>query len=165
MTQTHRIWSLAQAIIDKAGAEGMMVAAAESCTGGMIAAALTDVPGSSAVVERGFVTYTNEAKTEMLGVPASVIAANGAVSAPVARAMAKGALKNSRGDIAVSVTGIAGPSGGTERKPVGLVWFGLADKNGVTRVERRVFAEGGRDFVRTKATETALHLMLTALGR
>ncbi|WP_375203833.1 CinA family protein [Hyphococcus sp.] len=165
MTQTHRIWSLAQAIIDKAGAEGMMVAAAESCTGGMIAAALTDVPGSSAVVERGFVTYTNEAKTEMLGVPASVIAANGAVSAPVARAMAKGALKNSRADIAVSVTGIAGPSGGTERKPVGLVWFGLADKNGVTRVERRVFAEGGRDFVRTKATETALHLMLTALGR
>lgn len=163
MTQTHRIWSLAQAIIDKAGAEGVMVASAESCTGGMITAALTDVPGSSAVVERGFVTYTNEAKTEMLGVPASVIMKKGAVSAVVARAMAKGALQNSRADVAVSVTGIAGPSGGTARKPVGLVWFGLADRNGVTRVERRVFADGSRDFVRTKATETALHLMLTAL--
>ena len=165
MTQTHRIWSLAQAIIDKAGAEGLMVAAAESCTGGMIAAALTDVPGASAIFERGFVTYTNEAKTEMIGVPAAIIARHGAVSAATARAMAKGALNNSRADVAVSVTGIAGPSGGTARKPVGLVWFGLADKNGVTRVERRVFAEGSRDFVRTKATETALHLMLTALGR
>ncbi len=165
MTQTHRIWSLAQAIIDKAGAEGVMVASAESCTGGMIAAALTDVPGASAIFERGFVTYTNEAKTEMLGVPADVIAKRGAVSGAVARAMAKGALLNSRADVAVSVTGIAGPSGGTVRKPVGLVWFGLADSNGLTRVERRVFADGSRDFVRTKATETALHLMLTALGR
>lgn len=164
MTQTHRIWSLAQAIIDKAGAEGLMVAAAESCTGGLIAAALTDVPGSSAVVERGFVTYSNEAKIEMLGVSAALIARHGAVSAPVARAMAKGALAHSRADVAVSVTGIAGPSGGTARKPVGLVWFGLADRNGAVRVERRVFAEGSRDFVRTKATETALHLMLAGLG-
>ena len=163
MTQTHRIWSLAQAIIDKAGAEGVMVATAESCTGGMVSAALTDVPGSSAVVERGFVTYTNEAKTEMLGVPASIIEKNGAVSAPVARAMAKGALYHSRADVAVSITGIAGPSGGTDRKPVGLVWFGIADRNGVTRVERRVFADGSRDFVRTKATETALHLILRFL--
>lgn len=163
MTQTHRIWSLAQAIIDKAGAEGVMVATAESCTGGMVSAALTDVPGSSAVVERGFVTYTNEAKTEMLGVPASIIEKNGAVSAPVARAMAKGALHSSHADVAVSITGIAGPSGGTDRKPVGLVWFGIADRNGVTRVERRVFADGSRDFVRTKATETALHLILRFL--
>lgn len=163
MTQTHRIWSLAQAIIDKAGAEGMMVATAESCTGGMVSAALTDVPGSSAVVERGFVTYTNDAKTEMLGVPASIIETNGAVSAPVARAMAKGALHHSRADVAVSITGIAGPSGGTERKPVGLVWFGIADRNGVTRVERRIFSDGSRDFVRTKATETALHLILRFL--
>jgi len=163
VTQTHRIWSLAQAIIDKAGAEGMMIAAAESCTGGMIASALTDVPGASAIFERGFITYTNEAKTEMLGVPAAIIEKNGAVSAPVARAMAKGALYNSRADVAVSVTGIAGPSGGTDRKPVGLVWFGLANRHGVTRVERRVFATGSRDFVRTKATETALHLMLRLL--
>ncbi|MCK5750270.1 MAG: nicotinamide-nucleotide amidohydrolase family protein [Oricola sp.] len=164
MTQTHRIWSLAQAIIDKAGAEGMMVAAAESCTGGLIAAALTDVPGSSAVVERGFVTYSNEAKNEMLGVPMAAIKRYGAVSAAVARAMAKGALVHSRADVAVSVTGIAGPTGGTARKPVGLVWFGLAVRGGATRVERRVFASGSRDYVRTKATETALHLMLTALG-
>ncbi len=164
MTQTHRIWSLAQAIIDKAGAEGMMVAAAESCTGGMISAALTDVPGSSAIVERGFVTYSNEAKAEMLGVPMALIDRHGAVSAPVARAMTKGAIANSRADIAVSVTGIAGPSGGTDDKPVGLVWFGLADRGGAIRVERRVFAHGSRDFVRAKATETALHLMLTRLG-
>lgn len=164
MTQTHRIWSLAQAIIDKAGAEGLMVTAAESCTGGLIAAALTDVPGASAVVERGFVTYSNEAKNEMLGVPMTIIARHGAVSGPVARAMAKGALLHSRADVAVSVTGIAGPSGGTTRKPVGLVWFGLAVKGGMTRVERRVFSYGSRDFVRTKATETALHLMLTALS-
>ncbi|WDI30783.1 CinA family protein [Hyphococcus flavus] len=164
MTQTHRIWSLAQAIIDKAGAQGLTVATAESCTGGMIAAALTDVPGSSAVVDRGFVTYSNEAKAEMLGVPMKLIEQNGAVSAAVARVMALGALLHSRADIAVSVTGIAGPSGGTDRKPVGLVWFGLADREGVTRVERRVFAEGGRDFVRTKAAETALHLMLTRLN-
>ncbi len=163
MTQTHRIWSLAQAIIDKAGAEGVMVATAESCTGGMVSAALTDVPGSSAVVERGFVTYTNEAKTEMLGAPASIIEKYGAVSASVARAMAKGALHHSHADVAVSITGIAGPSGGTDRKPVGLVWFGIADRNGVTRVERRVFADGSRDFVRTKATETALHLILRFL--
>lgn len=141
-----------------------MVASAESCTGGMIAAALTDVPGSSAVVERGFVTYTNEAKQEMLGVPKSIIEKHGAVSAQVARAMASGAVKNSRADIAVSVTGIAGPTGGTPRKPVGLVWFGLADEHGVARVERRVFANGSRSFVRAKATETALHLLLTRLG-
>ena len=164
MTQTHRIWSLAQAIIDKAGAEGMMLATAESCTGGLIAGALTDVPGSSAVVDRGFVTYSNEAKNEMIGVPMALIEKHGAVSAAVARAMAKGALAASRADVAVSVTGIAGPSGGTARKPVGLVWFGLAVKDGPARVERRVFASGSRDFVRTKATETALHLMLTALG-
>ncbi len=164
MTQTHRIWSLAQAIVDKAGAKGMMVATAESCTGGMVAAALTDVPGSSAVAERGFVTYSNEAKVDMLGVPMELIDLHGAVSAPVARLMAIGALINSRADIAVSVTGIAGPDGGSDSKPVGLVWFGLADRDGKTRIERRVFAEGSRDFVRTKATETALHLILTRLN-
>lgn len=142
-----------------------MIASAESCTGGMITAALTDVPGSSAVVDRGFVTYTNEAKTEMLAVPAPLIAWCGAVSAEVAGAMAQGAVLNSRADLAVSVTGVAGPSGGTAEKPVGLVWFGLADADGLIRTERRVFAQGSRSFVRAKATETALHLLLTALGR
>ncbi len=164
MTQTHRIWSLAQAVIDKAGAEGAMVATAESCTGGMIAAALTDVPGSSAVVDRGFVTYTNEAKTEMLAVPPEMIAWFGAVSGEVARAMAQGAVLNSRADVAVSVTGIAGPTGGTADKPVGLVWFGLARKDGLIRVERRIFGVGSRDYVRTKSVETALQLLLSGLS-
>ena len=164
MTQTHRIWSLAQSVIDKAGAEGAMVATAESCTGGMIAAALTDVPGSSAVVDRGFVTYSNEAKTEMLAVPADLITWFGAVSGEVARAMAQGAVLNSRADMAVSVTGVAGPSGGTAEKPVGLVWFGLAKADGFVRVERRVFPVGSRDYVRTKAVETALQLLLSGLG-
>ena len=164
MTQTHRIWSLAQSVIDKAGAEGAMVATAESCTGGMIAAALTDVPGSSAVVDRGFVTYSNEAKTEMLAVPADLITWFGAVSGEVARAMAQGAVLNSRADMAVSVTGVAGPSGGTAEKPVGLVWFGLAKADGFVRVERRVFPIGSRDYVRTKAVETALQLLLSGFG-
>lgn len=141
-----------------------MLATAESCTGGMIAAALTDVPGSSAVVDRGFVTYTNEAKNEMLGVPMKLIEVHGAVSAEVADAMARGAIRNSRADLAVSVTGIAGPTGGSAEKPVGLVWFGLANANGVIRVEGRVFPKGSRDFVRTKATETALHMLQSALG-
>ncbi len=141
-----------------------MIATAESCTGGLIAAALTDVSGSSAVVDRGFVTYSNEAKTEMLAVPAELISWCGAVSAEVAGAMAAGAVRNSRADIAVSVTGIAGPTGGSAEKPVGLVWFGLADDAGHVRVERRVFAQGSRDFVRAKATETALHLLLTKLN-
>ncbi len=164
MTQTHRIWSLAQRVIDKAGAEGVMAATAESCTGGMIAAALTDVPGSSAVVDRGFVTYSNEAKTEMLAVSPALISRFGAVSAEVARAMARGAVLNSRANVAVSVTGIAGPDGGTAEKPVGLVWFGLAGSDGHARVERRVFPVGSRDYVRTKAVETGLQLLLNGLA-
>ncbi len=164
MTQTHRIWSLAQRVIDKAGADGAMVATAESCTGGMITAALTDVPGSSAVVDRGFVTYSNEAKTEMLAVSPALISWFGAVSADVARAMAQGAVLNSRADVAVSVTGIAGPDGGTAEKPVGLVWFGLAKADGYARVERRVFSIGSRDYVRTKAVETGLQLLLSGLA-
>jgi len=163
MTQPHRIWSLAQQIVDKAGAEGLMIATAESCTGGMIAAALTDVPGSSAIFDRGFVTYSNEAKAEMLGVRNETIARCGAVSQWVAREMAKGAISNSIADIAVATTGIAGPAGGTDRKPVGLVWFALATRGGAIRAERRVFASGDRNFVRMRATETALTLALRAM--
>ncbi|MFN3960087.1 MAG: CinA family protein [Parvularculaceae bacterium] len=163
MTQPHRLWDLAQRIIDKAGAEGVMLAAAESCTGGLVAAAITDVPGASAVLDRGFVVYSNEAKTEMLGVPPAIIARHGAVSGPVARAMASGALKNSRADIAVSVTGVAGPSGGSAKKPVGLVWFGLAVRSGPVRIERRVFADLDRNLVRLRAAETALGLVLNGL--
>ncbi len=163
MTQPHRIWDLAQRIVDKAGADGVMIAAAESCTGGMVAAAITDVPGASAVLDRGFVTYSNEAKAEMLGVPLALIAQHGAVSGPVARAMAKGALQRSRADIAVSITGVAGPSGGSARKPVGLVWFGLAARGCAVRLERRVFADADRNLVRLRATETALALVLNGL--
>lgn len=163
MTQPHRIWSLAQQIVDKAGAEGLMLAAAESCTGGMVAAAITDVPGASAIFDRGFVTYSNDAKTQMLGVAPSLIARTGAVSRQVALAMAQGALARSNADIAVAITGVAGPSGGSDRKPIGLVWFALATRSGVSRAERRMFAAGDRNFVRLRATETALILALCAM--
>ena len=111
-------------------ARGVMVATAESCTGGLIAGALTEIAGSSDVVDRGFVTYSNAAKTEMLGVPAALIAAEGAVSEAVARAMAEGALARSRAGVTVSVTGVAGPGGGSADKPVGTVWFGCARRWG-----------------------------------
>lgn len=163
MTQPHRLWSLAQQIVDKAGAEGLMLATAESCTGGMIAAAITDVPGSSAVFDRGFVTYSNEAKAEMLGVSPEKIGRHGAVSQQVALEMARGAILNSRADIAVATTGIAGPTGGSDTKPVGLVWFALVTRGGIVRAERRVFASGDRSFVRMRATETALMLALLAI--
>ena len=163
MTQPHRIWSLAQEIVDKAGAEGLMIAAAESCTGGMVAAAITDVPGASAVFDRSVITYSNDAKIELLGVREATISRWGAVSQQVAREMAKGALRRSRADVAIAVTGIAGPSGGTDRKPVGLVWFAVATHTGLVRTERRVFGFGDRNFVRLKATETALMLTLRAI--
>ncbi|MEL6360088.1 MAG: CinA family protein [Pseudomonadota bacterium] len=161
--QSASTWALAQSIVDKAGAEGVVITAAESCTGGLVSGALTDVPGSSAVLDRSFITYSNEAKTEMLGVPTALIEQYGAVSQPVAKAMAIGAVHNSRADLAVSITGIAGPTGGNAIKPVGLVWFGLASSDGVLRAERRVFREGGRDFVRGRAVETALRLILRAI--
>lgn len=163
MTQPHRIWALAQRIVDKAGADGMMLATAESCTGGMVAAAITDVPGASAVLDRGFITYSNEAKIELLGVRTATIARHGAVSQWVAREMALGALAASNADVAVATTGIAGPAGGTDRKPVGLVWFALAVRGGAISAERRVFGSGDRNFVRMRATETALMLALRAI--
>lgn len=148
----------ARRVLSTLEALGEKAATAESCTGGLIAAALTAVAGSSSVVDRGFVTYSNEAKTEMLGVPAELIAAKGAVSAEVARAMAEGALARSRADRAVSVTGIAGPGGGSADKPVGLVHFGLARKGRPTRHVEHVFA-GGRDAVRHQTALTALSLL------
>jgi len=149
----------AEAVLAACRAAGLTVATAESCTGGLIAGALTAIAGSSDVVERGFVTYSNEAKTEMLGVPAALIDAEGAVSAAVARRMAEGALANSRADLAVSVTGIAGPGGGTDQKPVGLVWFGLARRGAATRAVRHVFP-GDRGAVRQAAVGVALALLL-----
>jgi len=141
---------------------GRKIVTAESCTGGLVAGALTDIAGSSDVVERGFVTYSNEAKTELLGVPAEMIAKHGAVSAQVARAMAEGALEHSHADVAVSVTGIAGPGGATAGKPVGLVYFGLAAKGAETRVERHQFP-GDRAAVRGASVEAALQLLAEAL--
>jgi nicotinamide-nucleotide amidase len=153
--------ALSRAVIDAYGKAGKMLAAAESCTGGMVSAALTDIAGSSVAVERGFVTYSNAAKTELLGVDAALIQAKGAVSAEVAAAMAEGALLHSRAAVAVSVTGIAGPDGGSAEKPVGLVWFGLASA-GKVRTDRMIFA-GDRAAVRSQATEKALNLLLEGL--
>lgn len=136
---------------------GVRLATAESCTGGLIAAALTAVAGSSDVVERGFVTYSNEAKNELLGVSAALIERHGAVSEAVALAMAEGALARSRADIAVSVTGIAGPGGATPTKPVGLVHLGCARRGRVTILEHRVFP-GDRAAVREQSVTLAFAL-------
>lgn len=159
----NRLHPLARRLVETATAKGLMVATAESCTAGMVAAAITDIAGASAMFDRGFVTYSNAAKIEMLGVDGAIIERAGAVSAEAARAMAEGALLQSHADIAVSITGVAGPSGGSPEKPVGLVWFGLAAKGSEPRVERRVFSGGGRDYVRLRAAETALLLALSAM--
>lgn len=148
----------AETLLATCRARALRLATAESCTGGLIAGALTAVAGSSDVMERGFVTYTNASKTEMLGVPADLIAAHGAVSEPVARAMAEGALGRSPADIAVAVTGIAGPTGGTAEKPVGLVHLAAARRGGPTLHERRVF-DGDRMAVREQTVAAALHLI------
>ncbi len=157
------IQRLARAVIEAAGARGLMVAAAESCTGGLVSAVLTEIAGSSAVVERGFVTYSNAAKTDLLGVPADLIDRHGAVSDPVARAMAEGALAHSRAQVSVAVTGVAGPGGGTTEKPVGLVHFAAAGPAGLIHVERR-FGDVGREAVRLDSVRTALKLLLDRIG-
>ncbi len=154
---------LAREVIEAAAARGLMVATAESCTGGLVAGALTAVAGSSAVVERGFVTYSNAAKSELLGVPADLIDLHGAVSEPVARAMAEGALARSAAQVAVSVTGVAGPGGGTAEKPVGLVHFAAAGPNGVVHAERR-FGDNGREAVRLESVRVALGLIIDRIG-
>ena len=155
---------LARTVLALCGARGIMLATAESCTGGMIAAALTDIAGSSTVVDRGFVTYSNEAKQDMLGVKAETLARFGAVSAETAREMAEGALAHSRAGIAVSVTGIAGPGGGNAEKPVGLVWFGLAQAGQPVHSEHRVFKNADRAEVRQAACRHALQMLETALA-
>jgi nicotinamide-nucleotide amidase len=169
MRTASQIAALARTVISEAAAEETLVAIAESCTGGMVAAALTAVPGSSAVLDRGFVTYSNEAKTEMLGVPAALIDKHGAVSEEVAAAMAEGAIKHSRASLAVAITGIAGPAGGGPDKPVGLVWFALALRGGATRTIRRVFtcsaAAGAarRRRIREEASALALQMLADAI--
>lgn len=153
---------LATQVLEKARADGVMIATAESCTGGLIAGALTEIAGSSDVVERGFVTYSNDAKAEMIGVPMDMIMEFGAVSEPVAKAMAEGAVRNSKAALAVSVTGVAGPGGGSAEKPVGLVHFGLAREGQETMTEHHVFA-GDRTAVRQATVVNALQMLLRNL--
>ena len=143
--------------------KNMRLVTAESCTGGMIAAAITDRSGSSAVFERGYVTYSNEAKIEELGVKSETIETHGAVSEQTAAEMAKGALKNSHADIALSVTGIAGPNGGTKEKPVGLVYIGIALQNKEPHIIKNLF-EGDRTSIRQATVEKALELLIETVG-
>jgi nicotinamide-nucleotide amidase len=151
---------LATSVLAACRARGWHVATAESCTGGLVAAALTAIAGSSDVVDRGFVTYSNAAKMELLGVPEATLAAVGAVSAETALAMAAGAVSRTRVDLAVSVTGIAGPGGGSAEKPVGLIYLGVATKT-TCRSERHVFP-GDRDAIRRAATIRALEMLKEA---
>jgi nicotinamide-nucleotide amidase len=148
----------AESLLAACRAKGIMLATAESCTGGLIAAVLTAIAGSSDVVDRGFVTYSNEAKNEMIGVPMPLIQTHGAVSEDVARAMAEGTLARSRATIAVSVTGVAGPGGGTDEKPVGLVCFGLARKLRPVIGERQILA-GDRAGIRAAAVAHAFRMI------
>ncbi len=150
-------------LIEKYTASGKRIVTAESCTGGLIAGALTEIPGSSAVVERGFVIYSNEAKTQLLDVPPELIERVGAVSEQVAAAMVRGALAHSSADIAVSVTGIAGPNGGTEEKPVGLVYLGIATRGHEPLVKRCIFSQQSRSGVRLHTMRAALDLLEQAL--
>jgi nicotinamide-nucleotide amidase len=142
-------------------ARGLKIATAESCTGGLVAGALTEIAGSSDVVDRGFVTYSNEAKEAMLGVPAVTLKRYGAVSAETAVAMAAGALKNSEADITVAITGIAGPGGGSAQKPVGLVHFAAASRDGRQLAVQRRFGKIGRRRVRERSVVQALTLLQT----
>lgn len=148
---------LAEKIISDCTAQGLKIATAESCTGGLISALFTEISGSSAVFECGFVTYSNESKNKMLGVPADLIEKHGAVSEEVGGAMATGALALANVDLAVSVTGIAGPSGGSAQKPVGLVYIALASKNGVN-VQKNIFS-GNRAEIRGQAVVNAINML------
>ena len=154
----------ASALIARYRAAGRMIATAESCTGGLIAGLLTEIPGSSNVLERGFVAYSNAAKQALLGVPAETLATHGAVSSEAARAMAEGALANSRAEVAVSVTGIAGPDGGTAAKPVGLVHFACARRGSPTVSREERFGDIGREAVRLASVRVALDLLEAAGG-
>jgi nicotinamide-nucleotide amidase len=157
-----KIHSLATALLDVCRAQKLLAATAESCTGGLVAGAITDIPGSSDIFDRGFVTYSNKAKQEMLGVAAQTLLKHGAVSAATAIEMAEGALSHSRADVAVSITGVAGPDGGTAEKPVGLVHFACARRaDGTAHVERR-FGPLSRDEIRTASVVQALNMLIEA---
>jgi len=157
-----QVGPLVHQLADQLLAQGRLLATAESCTGGLIAAACTERSGSSAWFERGFVTYSNEAKAELLGVDAALIAAHGAVSEPVARAMAEGALARSRAQVAVAVTGVAGPTGGSADKPVGTVWLAWAAQGKETRALRCQFS-GDRAAVRQATVLRALQGLISGV--
>lgn len=152
----------AEALLAACRSKRIMLATAESCTGGLIAAALTAIPGSSDVVDRGFVTYSNMAKNEAIGVPMALLEAHGAVSQPVVAAMAEGALARSQAAIAIAVTGVAGPGGGSADKPVGLVWFGLARTGSQAVTDSRIFP-GDRAAIRAATVVQALRMIREAL--
>jgi nicotinamide-nucleotide amidase len=153
--------ALARKVVEQNAALGRRVAIAESCTGGLVAAAITEIAGSSAVLDRGFVTYSNEAKEETLGVASDIIDAFGAVSVACVFAMARGALERSQADVAVAISGVAGPTGGTDGKPVGTVVFARAVRgNDTPDAESRLFDEQDRAGVRLQATLCALELLL-----
>jgi nicotinamide-nucleotide amidase len=166
MTDLGPLLPAAAELIAMCVARRLTIATAESCTGGLIAAVLTEVPGSSAVVDRGFVTYSNAAKSSVLGVPESILGDPdiGAVSAETARAMAGGALRHSNADLAVAVTGIAGPSGGSVRKPVGLVHFAAGQRGGEISHRERQFGNIGRSAVRLASVAEALSMLRTLAG-
>lgn len=157
------IITLAEAVVAASRRSGLMVATAESCTGGLVAGAITAIPGSSEALDRGFVTYSNAAKAAMLGVALDLIDAHGAVSEPVARAMAQGAVAMSGAEVSVSITGIAGPGGGSDEKPVGLVHFAASGPQGTLHQVRR-FGDIGRDGVRSASVRVALEMLLERLG-
>ncbi|WCL52935.1 CinA family protein [Gimibacter soli] len=154
----------AERLLALARAQDMKLATAESCTGGLIGGALTAIAGSSDVVDRGFITYSNEAKQQMLGVSAESLARFGAVSEAVAKEMAYGALAHSMADAAVAVTGVAGPGGGSEEKPVGLVWFGIAVQGQAPEAFKMLFGDIGRDGIRTETVRKALDALIDALS-
>lgn len=159
----EKIDDLARRVVARAIERGVMIATAESCTGGLVAAAVTAVAGSSAVLDRGFVTYSYPAKMGMLGVETLKLETQGAVSRETALEMARGALERSDAQVSVAITGIAGPGGGTDDKPVGLVHFAAANSDGVVHVERR-FGDIGREAVRLASVEQALEMLLERLG-
>jgi nicotinamide-nucleotide amidase len=161
----RRLRARAQRVLELCRARSLLVATAESCTGGLVAGALTDIAGSSDVVDCGFVTYSNTAKQSLLGVSAVTLNRHGAVSAETAAAMAKGALKNSQADIAVAITGIAGPGGGSKEKPVGLVYFAVAARGGRVLARRRLYGNIGRGRVRERSVAEALSLLALLAGR
>ena len=155
----------ASGLISLCRCQNVTLASAESCTGGLIAALLTEVPGSSAVLDRSFVTYSNAAKSEMLGVPPDTIETHGAVSEEVARAMVEGALTHSAADIVVAVTGIAGPDGGSDQKPVGLVYIAAGHRSGERVHKRNVYKNHGRHFIRLSSVKTAFDMIRELAGQ